>query len=74
MLVILILVALGVLGWWGAKKVRDEIKKYEPGMESVKENIDKMKKDSDSWQQKAKEIQENMPNPDEFPSNYQNPE
>ena len=71
-IVILVLITLGVLGWWGAKKVRDEIKKYEPGMESVKENIDKMNKESAEWQQKAKELQEKMPNPEDLPSGYQN--
>lgn len=59
--VLLIIASIIFAGWWGAKKVKNEIEKYEPTMEGVKNNIDKMNKEAEEWEKKSQELQKNMP-------------
>jgi hypothetical protein len=67
-LIICLMALIGAIaiGWWGVRKVKHEIKKYEPGMERVQENLDKMNKEADEWQKKSEEMRSNLPNPDDF--------
>jgi hypothetical protein len=65
-IVVLAIIVLVALGWWGARKVKNEIQKYTPDMERMKENTDKWNKESEEWQKKSEEYRENLPNPDEL--------
>ncbi len=60
-------IAMIALGWWGARKAKKELKKYQPNLEQMKENADKWNKESEEWQKKAQELQNNLPNPEEMP-------
>jgi len=63
---ILIVASIIFVGWRGAKKVGNEIKKYEPTAENLKNNIDKLSKEAEEWDKKSQELQENLPDPEDF--------
>ncbi len=61
MLVILIIISIALAGWWGVRKVKEEVKKYEPTAESLKNNMDKLNQEAADWEKKSQEFQENLP-------------
>jgi hypothetical protein len=62
-LIVIIMISVFLVGWWGIKKVKNEVKNYEPTAESLKSNLEKMNKDAEEWEKKSKELQENLPDP-----------
>lgn len=66
MIVIIGMIAVAVLGWWGFREAKKEINKYAPDVESVKQNIDKMSKEGEAWEKKSQELRESLPNPEDF--------
>ena len=69
--VIISLIAMVALGWWGARKVKNEIKKYEPNLEEIKNNMEKMSKEGEGWQKKSEEFRNTLPNPEDFQNEVQ---
>jgi cytochrome c-type biogenesis protein CcmH/NrfG len=67
-IVIIGVIAMVALGWWGARKAKKELEKYTPGLEQMKENADKWSKESEEWEKKAQELQNSLPNPEDFPA------
>jgi len=65
-------IVLAALGWWGAKKAKKELEKFQPNLEEMKENADKWNKESEEWEKKSKEFRENMPSPEDFSPETQN--
>lgn len=65
-LVLIILIGLAVLGWLGVREVKKEIQKYEPTIQGVQSNIDKMNQEAGEWQKKSEELRASLPNPDEM--------
>lgn len=68
---VLTMVVIGFLGWWGYQKAKVEIQKQQPGLEQFKENLEKAGKEAEELNKKAEEIQKNIPNPEDF--NYPMP-
>ncbi len=75
-LAILILAGVVVmaLGWWGVRKVKNEIDKSQPKLEELQKGAEEWSKNAEEWQRQAEEMQrqaeefqENMPAP---PSDY----
>jgi hypothetical protein len=62
LIVILVIGAFVFLGWWGARKVKDEMNKYQPTMDNVKNSVDEMNKQAEDWQKKSQDLQKNVPN------------
>ena len=60
-IVVLAILAMVLLGWWGARKVKKELEKYTPNIKELKEN-------TEEWQKKSEEFRENLPNPEDFPN------
>lgn len=69
MVLILGFIAFLALGWWGVKKVKNEI---QPGIDDIKGNIEKMSKEGEEWEKKSKEFRESLPNPEDVTSDFQN--
>lgn len=69
-IVILGIIAFVALGWWGARKAKRELEKYQPNLERMKENMDKFNQESQEWEKKSKEFQENLPNPEDMQSQF----
>lgn len=70
MVVIIGIVAVVVLGWWGIRTAKKEIEKYGPDVESVRQNIDRMNKQGEEWEKKSREFQESLPNPEDFSKDF----
>jgi uncharacterized coiled-coil DUF342 family protein len=66
----LIVVAVVGLGWWGMREAKKEINnqmnKYEPTLDSMKENADRFSKEGEEWQKKSEEFRNAMPDPEEL--------
>lgn len=62
-LVICLLIVIGVmaLGYWGVKKVKKEIREYEPQMEEIQESVEKLNGEAQELQKKTQEVREGMP-------------
>lgn len=67
-IIILVIIAVVALGWWGARKAKRELEKLQPNLEQMKENADKWSKESEEWQKKSQELQESLPNPEDMPA------
>jgi hypothetical protein len=67
LIVIIIMAAIFGLGWWGARKLKTEIEKSQT-IENVKNNVDKMGKESEEWQKKSEEMRNSLPNPEDLNS------
>jgi hypothetical protein len=65
-ILVIIMAVVVVLGWLGARKVKREMEKYQPNIEGIKDNIDKMSKEGEEWEKKSKEFRESMPNPEDL--------
>jgi hypothetical protein len=65
-IVILGIIAMVALGWWGARKAKKELEKYTPNLEQMKENADKWSKEAEEWEKKSEEFRNNMPNPEDL--------
>ncbi|PJA87192.1 MAG: hypothetical protein CO141_00650 [Candidatus Moranbacteria bacterium CG_4_9_14_3_um_filter_42_9] len=61
-------IALGALGWWGARKIKNEIQKKGPNIEQLKENVEKINREGAEWEKKSKELRESLPSQEDFPS------
>ena|GEM_PF-1257160 len=61
-LVVITLVGLAVLGWLGVRQVKKEIQKYDPTVQGVQSNIDKINKEAEEWQKKSEELRNSLPN------------
>lgn len=68
LVIIITLIGVFLLGWWGMREVKKEINKFDPAIEDARENFDKMGKEAEEWEKKSQEFRESMPNPDDFPS------
>jgi len=65
---ILAMIAMVALGWWGARKAKQELEKYTPDLEEMKKNADEWSKEAEEWEKKSKEFQESLPNPEDMPA------
>ena len=72
-IIILGIIAMVALGWWGARKAKKELEKFQPDLEQMKENADKWSKEAEGWEKKSEEFRNSMPNPEDFPSPEENP-
>lgn len=72
-IVILGVIAMVALGWWGARKAKKGLEKYTPNLEQMKENSDKWNKEAEEWERKSEEFRNSMPNPEDFPAPEQMP-
>ena len=74
--IILIVAAVVGLGWWGIREAKKEINqrvdKYEPTLDSMKENVDKMGQEADEWEKESQKIRESMPSPEELEKEFGN--
>jgi Tfp pilus assembly protein PilO len=67
LLVVIIIAAIVVgLGWWGARKVKQEMQNYQPNVEGIKESIDEMNKEAEEWQKKSEDFRNSVPDPEEL--------
>ena len=79
-IVILGIIAMVALGWWGARKAKKELEKYTPNLQEMNENADKWNKEAEEWEKKSEEFRNSMPNPEDLqdpqnlPSGMQNPQ
>lgn len=67
--VILGMIAFLALGWWGMRKVKNEI---QPNIDNIKSDIEKMNKEGEEWEKKSKEFRESLPNPEDITNDLQN--
>lgn len=70
---LIVLVAIGsmaALGWWGARKVKKEIEKYQPSIDKTRENFDRMNREAAEWEKKSEEFRESVPNPEDFENQF----
>lgn len=67
---IITLVAVILLGWWGVREVKKEInsqvERYEPTIEGVRENIDRMNEEGEAWEKKSEELRNALPDAEEL--------
>lgn len=68
---IIILLVIFLLGWLGIREAKKQINKYEPTIEDVKENIDKLNEEGEEWQKKSAEFRDALPDADALPQNIQ---
>lgn len=61
MITILIFGAIMAVGWWGAKKIKKEIKENQPRIEQWKKEAEKMQKNAEKFQEEMNKIQNNIP-------------
>ncbi len=72
--VVLGIIAMIALGWWGARKAKRELEKIQPGLEQMKANADKWNQEAEEWEKKSREFRENFPNPEEMQDQFPLPE
>jgi Tfp pilus assembly protein PilO len=69
LIVILILVAVVGLGWWGIREAKKEINNRINNnsiLNEIEESADKFSKESEEWEKKSQDFRESMPDPEEF--------
>ncbi|MCX6765936.1 MAG: hypothetical protein NT136_03180 [Candidatus Moranbacteria bacterium] len=59
-IVVITLIVIGALGWWGVKKVKKEIDKAQPKLEQFKEGTEEWQGQSEQWKKDAEEFQKEM--------------
>ncbi len=67
--VVLGMIAFLALGWWGMRKVKNEI---QPNIDNIKSDIEKMNKEGEEWEKKSKEFMESIPDPEDITNDLQN--
>jgi len=69
-IVIITLIAVALLGWWGMRTAKKEIERYSPDMESIKENIERMNKEGEEWEKRSQELRESLPDSGDFSKEF----
>ena len=54
---ILIVIAVGLLGWWGAQKIKSEYDKQAPNMQKM---IDDAQREQKEWEEMSNDIQQDL--------------
>lgn len=70
MIIILIAGTIIFIGWLGARKIKKEIQNSQP-METFKNSLEKMDKESDEWKKKSEEFRNSLPDAEEFEQEMQ---
>jgi hypothetical protein len=75
LIIILILIAVVGLGWWGIREAKKEINnriENNSTLNGIKENADKFSKEGDEWEKKSEDLRNSMPDPEELQKELQN--
>jgi hypothetical protein len=68
---ILVIATVLILGWWGVRKVKKEIKESD-AMQEFERNVEKAKKEGEEWEKKSEEYRESMPDPNDLSNQVEN--